>query len=54
MVTDDGYTYCGEHNVMYKLDEPLCFTSETNNTLYIGYTSIILKKAKYTGNICTL
>ena len=40
MVTDDNYTYNGEHCVMYKIVESLCCTPETNIILYVNYTSI--------------
>ena len=40
MVTDDDYTYCGGHWVMYKIAEPLCCTPEINKT-YANYTSVL-------------
>lgn len=42
LVTDDNYTYCGEHCVMYRVDSP-----ESDIALHVTYTSI--KK-----NICLL
>ena len=37
---------CGKHDKMYKLVESLCYTPETNVTLYVSYTQI-LKKVKH-------
>lgn len=32
MVIDGGYASCGEHWIMYKIAETLCYTHETNMT----------------------
>ena len=34
---------CGKHDKMYKLVESLCYTPETNVTLYVSYTQILKK-----------
>lgn len=40
MVTDDNYTYCGEHRVIYRTVESLHCTLKINAPLYVNYTSI--------------
>lgn len=40
MVIDGNYTYQGEHCIMYEIAKLLCYTPETDITLYINYTPI--------------
>lgn len=40
MVTDGGYTYHGEHLIIYMTHESLGCSFETNIILYIKYISI--------------
>lgn len=48
LVTDDNYTYCGEHCVMYRVDSP-----ESDIALHVTYTSIKKKSASFSIT-CTL
>ena len=37
---DQEYIRHDEHWLMYRIDEPLCCTPQTNITLYVNYTSL--------------
>ena len=40
MVANGNWTYCGDHFAMYTNIASLCYTHETNITLYVNYTSV--------------
>lgn len=42
MVSDDNYTH-GEHNMVYRAVESLCYICEINLTLCVNYTQILKK-----------
>ena len=44
MVTDGNQTYCSGSFAMYTNVKSLCYTLETNITLYANYTLIFFKK----------
>ena len=46
MVTDSDYTYHGEHWVIHRIAESICYVPETNITFDVNYTSKIKKIKK--------